>query len=133
MLEGNPGTKLPPRPRSDFRLLFWIVLAALVVRLIVMAFLYQEQLDPSNDHWKFAYETGRLARSLVTGQGFSSPLFGNTGPTAFLTPIYPAIVAGFFKVFGIYSKASAFAILSFQALISSLTCIPLFFIGRKTF
>ena len=133
MQEASPGTNLPLRPRSDFRLLFWIVLAALAVRLAVMVFLYTEQLDPANDHWKFAYETGRLARSLASGQGFSSPLFGDTGPTAFLTPIYPAIVAGFFKVFGVYSKASAFAILIFQALISSLTSIPLFFIGRKTF
>jgi hypothetical protein len=133
MAEASLDTTLPPRPQSDFRLLFWIVLAALAVRLVVMAFLYQEQLDPANDHWKFAYETGRLARSLATGQGFSGPLFDNTGPTAFLTPVYPAILALFFKVFGVYSKASAFAILVFQALISSLTCIPIFFIGRKTF
>jgi hypothetical protein len=133
MSERNPDTNLPPRSQSDFRLLLWIVLAALAVRLAVMAFLYSEQLDPVNDHWKFAYETGRIARSLVTGQGFSSPLFDKTGPTAFLTPVYPAIVALFFRVFGIYSKASAFALLIFQALISSLTCIPLFFIGRKTF
>lgn len=133
MQDGHPETNLPPGSRSDFHLLLWIVLAALAVRLAVMMFLYTEQLDPANDHWKFAYETGRIARSLATGQGFSSPLFSNTGPTAFLTPVYPTIVALFFKIFGVYSKASAFAILIFQALISSLTCIPVFFIARKTF
>jgi Dolichyl-phosphate-mannose-protein mannosyltransferase len=133
MSEGNPGIHFLRRSKSDFYVLLWVVTAALAARLVVMAFLYTEQLDPANDHWKFAYETGRIARSLATGQGFSSPLFESTGPTAFLTPVYPGIVALFFKIFGIYSRASAFALLIFQALISSLTCIPIFLIGRRTF
>jgi len=41
-------------------------------------FLYQEQLDPARDHWRFSYENGRLARSIVEGRGFSSPLFEET-------------------------------------------------------
>src|SRR5437867_10185904 len=66
-----------------------MVLAALVIRLAVMGFLYPEQLDPDRDHWRFGYETGRIARSIALGQGFSSPLFANTGPTAWMTPVYP--------------------------------------------
>ena len=98
-----------------------------------MGFFYSEQLDPYRDHWHFAYENGRLARSIVEGRGLSSPLFEATGPSAWMTPVYPYIIAGFFKVFGVYSKASAFALLCFQALISSLTCLPIYFFSRKLF
>ncbi|HEX6505048.1 MAG TPA: glycosyltransferase family 39 protein [Terriglobales bacterium] len=133
MRDTSRGSNLGWRRNSDFNFLFWMVLAALVARLVVMAFLYTEQLDPARDHWKFAYETGRIARSLASGQGFSNPLFENTGPTAFLTPVYPAIVAGVFKLFGVYTRTSAFVILIFQALISSLTCVPVFFFARKSF
>ena len=113
--------------------LWLMVLIALALRLAVMAFLYDEQLSPERDHWRFGYETGRIARSIAQGDGFSSPLFGNTGPTAMLPPVYPYIVAGFFKIFGIYTTASALAILSFQALISALTCLPVYFIAHKSF
>src|ERR1700691_1391216 len=113
--------------------LIWMVLAALAIRLVVMVFLLPEQLDPSRDHWHFGYETGRIARSIVEGRGFSSPLFADTGPTAWMSPIYPYIVAGVFKVFGIYTTASAVVLLSLNALTSALTCIPIFFISRRTF
>jgi len=59
-----------------------MVLVALVIRLAVVAFLYPERLNPDRDHWRFAGETGRIARSIVEGRGFSSPLHSNTGPTA---------------------------------------------------
>jgi 4-amino-4-deoxy-L-arabinose transferase-like glycosyltransferase len=110
-----------------------MVLAALAIRLVVMVFLLPEQLDPSRDHWHFGYETGRIARSIVEGRGFSNPLFAETGPTAWMTPVYPYIVAGVFKVFGVYTKASAVVLLSLNALTSALTCIPIFFIARRTF
>lgn len=110
-----------------------MVLVALGLRLVVMMFLYKEQLDPAIDHWAFAYEVGRVARSIVQGHGISSPLFTPTGPSAWMTPVFPYMVAGVFKVFGLYTKASAFVLLSFDALVSALTCIPIFFIARKDF
>jgi 4-amino-4-deoxy-L-arabinose transferase-like glycosyltransferase len=110
-----------------------MVLVALVIRLGVMVFLYPEQLSPVRDHWNFAYEVGRIARSIVQGQGFANPLFSNTGPTAFMTPIYPYLLAGVFKLFGVYSKASALVMLSLNSLLSALTCIPIFLIARKNF
>ncbi len=123
----------PRRNRFPKSPLMWMVLTALAIRLVVMVFLLPEQLDPSRDHWHFGYETGRIARSIVQGRGFSSPLFAETGPTAWMSPVYPYIVAGVFKVFGIYTKASAVVLLSLNALTSALTCIPIFFIARRTF
>jgi len=111
----------------------YMVLVAFALRLAVVAFLYPEQLDPARDHWKFGYETGKIARSIALGKGFSSPLFEDTGPTAWMTPGYPYVVAGVFKIFGIYTKASALVLLGINALVSALTCIPIFFIARKGF
>ncbi len=110
-----------------------MVLVALAIRLAVMVFLLPEQLDPQRDHWHFGYETGRIARSIVEGRGFSSPLFSDTGPTAWMTPVYPYIVAGVFKVFGVYTKTSAIALLSLNALMSALMCVLVFLIARISF
>jgi hypothetical protein len=122
---------MPSRLR---RQCLWMVLAALVVRLSVMAFLYPQQLDPRRDHWAFGYEEGRVARSIVQGKGFGNPLWeGDTGPTAWFAPVYPYFLAVVFRVFGIYTKASAIFILSIQSLFSALTILPIFAIARKSF
>jgi 4-amino-4-deoxy-L-arabinose transferase-like glycosyltransferase len=110
-----------------------MVLAAVVIRMVVMAFLLPEQLDPFRDHWRFGYEAGRVARSIAQGQGFSSPLYEVTGPTAWFTPVFPYLMAGVFKIFGVYSRASALVMLSLDCLLSALTCIPVFFIARRSF
>ena len=82
------GRKVEERGRSRRQVLY-MVLAALGIRLVVMAFLYPEQLSPKLDHWKFGYETGRVARAIVRGQGMANPLYTDTGPTAFMTPCAP--------------------------------------------
>ena len=110
-----------------------MVLIALGIRLAVVAFLYPEHLNPDRDHWKFAGETGRIARSLVKGKGFSSPFFAETGPTTWVAPLFPLLLAGVFKIFGVYTKASALAILALDCLFSALTCIPVFLVAKKHF
>jgi hypothetical protein len=119
--------------QSRIRELLLIVAVALALRLVVMGFLYPEQLDPARDHWKFGYETGRIARSLVEGKGFSNPLFGETGPTAWMTPVYPGMVAGVFKIFGVYTRTSAFVLLTLNALTSAMTAVPIFFFALRSF
>jgi hypothetical protein len=106
-------TEAPAGLRGKIRSLFlspWaIVVAALALRLVVMRFTYSIQLiplEPWRDHWAFGWETGRVARSIATGQGFSSPYPEPTGPTAHLAPVYPYLLAGVFKLFGIYTASS---------------------------
>jgi 4-amino-4-deoxy-L-arabinose transferase-like glycosyltransferase len=110
-----------------------MVVVALALRLIVMVFLLPEQLEPQRDHWHFGYEAGRIARSIVQGRGFGNPLFEDTGPTAWMTPVYPYLVAGVFKVFGTYTKTSAIVLLSLNALMSALVCVLVFLIARIGF
>ncbi|MGB6717572.1 MAG: glycosyltransferase family 39 protein [Candidatus Acidiferrales bacterium] len=115
------------------RVCLWMVIVALAVRLTAMAFVYPGRLDPGRDHWRFAGEVGRIARSIADGHGFGNPYFTETGPTAWLTPVFPSLLAGVFKIFGVYTKTSALVILSLDCLFGALTCIPVFFIARRTF
>jgi hypothetical protein len=79
----------------------------------------------------FANETGNIAFSLAHGDGFSSPFLAQTGPTAWLTPVYPALVAGVFKVCGIRTAAAFYAVLALNILCSVAACVPIFWIGRR--
>ena len=109
----------------------WVIfLVALSVRLSVMLYMQSFQIQ---DTWKFGFETGRIASSIASGQGFSSPLQGPSGPTAWLPPVYPYMLAGIFKLFGIYSGGSALVALTLNSLFSALTCVTIFYIGNKTF
>lgn len=127
---------MPPRSMNGehfARTLLVMFLVALALRLAVIPFQIGEVLDPARDHWGFGCEEGRIARSIAAEEGFSSPLFGKTGPTSWSTPVYPYLLAGVFRLFGIYTAASAWAILSLNCLFSALTCIPIYFIARTAF
>jgi len=119
----------PSRPSSR-RLLFGIVAAAFTLRIIVVALTFRDLTDPANHFERFGNEVGWIARSIIHHQGFSSPFFDLSGPTALLPPLYPYILAGIFKLFGLYSTKSALAILTFNGLCSALTCIPIYLAAR---
>ncbi len=109
------------------------MLTALALRLIVVAFVYQDFLVPGRDHWEFGYELGKIASSISNGHGFSNPYWIETGPTAMITPIYPYLLGAIFSVFGAYTKAAALTVLGFNCLVSALTCIPIFFLAQNSF
>ena len=129
----NAATGLRAKVRPFFSSPRAMFTLALALRLVVMGFAYTIQLDPSRDHWVFGWETGRVARSIATGHGFSSPYPEPTGPTTLIPPVYTYLVAGVFKLFGVYSVSSALAILTLNNLFSSLTCVPVFLIARRVF
>jgi 4-amino-4-deoxy-L-arabinose transferase-like glycosyltransferase len=68
-------------------------------------------------------EMGLLAQSLLEGKGLSSPFGGATGPTAFIAPGYPLFVALIFKIFGIYTTASAIVIMGTNVVLNLLTIL----------
>ncbi len=79
----------------------------------------------------FQTETGHIAYSLASGKGYSSPFQRDTGPTAWLAPVYPYLLAGIFKLFGIYSLRSFFAALFLNILFSAGTGVPIFYAGKR--
>ena len=56
------------------------------------------------------------AASIAGGHGYSSPFSGNTGPTTWMVPGFTVLLAGVFKVFGIYTPLSAFVIQAIDSL-----------------
>ncbi len=119
-----------------------MVAVALIVRLVVMRFSYHNLLDPSRDHYLSGWEDGhstfareyeRIAKSILSSQGFSSPYPYPTGPTALVGPVYAYLLAGIFKLFGVFTPASTLAALTLNNLMSSLICLPVFFIARRSF
>jgi len=117
--------------RRPFRQsIFFIVLVAFLLRLAVITVGHTYRITPRRDHFQFGWEMGRLARSIASSQGFSSPTDLPTGPSAWAPPLYPYILAGVFKLFGIYSNASAWVILTFNSVWAALTCLTLYHIAN---
>ena len=122
----------PARPNLP-RFFLWLLPASFLLQVLAIGVLHQYRVRPGNDNFEFGWEMGRVARSIAQGHGFSSPYEGNTGPTAWEPPIYPYLMAGVFKVFGIYSRTSAWVLLIINSLLATLTCIPVYLIARKLF
>ena len=114
------------------RSLLWMVLLSFVLQVIAIGVLRQYRIRTEDDHFGFGWEMGRIARSIAMGQGYSNPYGGSTGPSAWEPPLYPYLMAGVFKLFGVYSAASAWVLLSINSLFTALTSIPVFFIARRT-
>jgi len=117
-------------PREPY---FWIFVIALVLRVVLIFFGHTYRFYDHNHNFSFGWEMGSIGRSIAEGEGFSSPFGEFTGPTAWEPPLYPYLIAGVFKIFGIYSLASAVVLLAINSVFSALTCIPIFWIARRCF
>ncbi|MGA2849981.1 MAG: glycosyltransferase family 39 protein [Terracidiphilus sp.] len=130
MLTPAPQTPKKAQTTGCRRQLAQMVLIATVLRLAVIPFDTIENLmDADHVH---AWEQGNVAQALVVGQGFGSP-FDSKQKSAIMTPVYPLVVAGIFKVFGVHTAGSIFAVHAFDCLINSLACIPIFLLARRGF
>jgi 4-amino-4-deoxy-L-arabinose transferase-like glycosyltransferase len=112
---------------------FWMVAIALFLRVgwIIVGHTYKFKALENN--FGFGWEMGRIGAAIASGRGFSDAFGTPTGPTAWEPPLYPYLIGGVFHIFGIYSRASAFVLLSINSLFSALTCIPIFLIARRIF
>ena len=101
----------------------WMVLIGFVIRVLYIAIAHSYKFRTTDANFSFGWEIGRIAYSLATGHGFSSPFGGDTGPSAWTAPVYPWIVSLAFRAFGTYSHAASFVLLTFNSLCSALTCM----------
>src|SRR5580704_6791117 len=79
----------------------------------------------------FQQETGNIAYALAQGKGFGNVFRTETGPTAWLAPVYPLLVAATFKLFGTFTARAFFACVALNILFSSAACVPIFFAGKR--
>jgi 4-amino-4-deoxy-L-arabinose transferase-like glycosyltransferase len=112
---------------------FWMVVIAFALRFGTIVIGHTYKFRTSRDNFGFGWEMGRIGQALAEGHGFSDPFDVPTGPTAWEPPLYPLLIAGVFKLFGVYSHLSAFVLLVINSIFSALTCIPLFLIARRCF
>jgi 4-amino-4-deoxy-L-arabinose transferase-like glycosyltransferase len=110
-----------------------MVLLSFVLQVAAIGVFRQCHTRSGEDNFGFGFEMGRIGRSIALGQGFSNPYGGNTGPTAWEPPPYPYLIGGVFKIFGVYTYASAWVLLSINSLLAALTTIPVYLIALRTF
>jgi hypothetical protein len=113
---------------TQFAILFLIMLVAFIIRATHNRLDYMSQGTPDD----YGYEASQIASSVASGHGFGNPYpLIQTGPTALMPPGYIYLLAGIFKLFGIHTTSSYLAATTLTGLLSTLICIPIFFLGRR--
>ena len=118
---------------ADKRVRWQIFAAAFAVRVLYVLLAHTFRIRPSDDHFEFGWEMGRIGRALATGYGYADPFTGHTGPTAWVPPLYTVLVGGVFKLFGVYTKLSAFVLLTVNSLLSAWTAVLCYEIALRCF
>jgi 4-amino-4-deoxy-L-arabinose transferase-like glycosyltransferase len=109
-----------------------IVLVALIARLLYLFMLFHGQPVHAG-RYLIGEETGSVAASIATGHGFSSPMYVPSGPTAWVTPVFPYLLALIFKIFGVYTFHASLAARSLNVFFSVMTCYPVVWLGSRLF
>lgn len=116
----------PPKP--------WLLFfAGFLVRVAYITLAHTYRIRLFQDHFQFGWEMGRVARALVTGYGYADPFVGHTGPTAWVPPLYPLLLAAVFKLFGVYTGKSAWIILTINSVFSAATAIFIYEIAARCY
>ncbi len=124
-----PEAARPPQP-TNRRVLALIVLIALILRLgVTFSPNFEGLMNADHRH---AWEQGNVAEALMAGRGFGSALMSNQS-SAIMPPVFPLIVAASYKIFGVHTATSIFAVHAFDCLLSALACIPVFLMARRSF
>ncbi len=110
--------------------MFW---AGFLIRVLYITIIHTYRIRPEEDHLQFGWEMGRIARALATGFGFADPFTGHSGPTAWSPPLYPLLIAGVFKIFGVYTAASAWVLLVINSVFSAATSSVIYEIAARCF
>jgi hypothetical protein len=106
----------------------WIFVVAFLLRAGVAG----ELLLHNPLSWK-ANEPSAIASALVQGRGFSSAFHDTNQPTAWLAPVYPALLACIFRLFGIQTSSSAVVAILLNVIFASLTAVVVVQLGREQF
>ncbi len=110
--------------------MFWV---GFLVRVLYITLAHTYRIRLGQDHLQFGWEMGRIARALTTGFGYADPFTGHTGPTAWVPPLYPLLLTGVFKIFGVYTAQSAWVILTINSVFSAATSSVIFEIATRCF
>lgn len=110
--------------------MFWV---GFLIRVLYITIVHTYRIRPEEDHLQFGWEMGRIARALATGFGYADPFTGHSGPTAWSPPLYPLLIAGVFKIFGVYTAPSAWVLLVINSIFSAATSSVIYEIAARCF
>jgi 4-amino-4-deoxy-L-arabinose transferase-like glycosyltransferase len=105
--------------------------AALLLRMGLLWAIHRERDAHQFLFFPTSHETWNVAWSMATGQGFSSPLAGMHGPTAWVAPVYPWLLAMCLKLSSNDPYSGTVLCLSLNCLASALTCWPIYGIAAR--
>src|SRR5271157_5691372 len=131
-----PGTATVAPPSRWARIASspaWMVLVAFAVRVLWIALAHTYRFRTNEANFGFGWEIGRLAYSLASGHGFSSPFGGDTGPSAWNPPLYPWVLSVAFPMLCNYLRAAAFATLTLNSPFAALTSWNIYRSARRVF
>jgi hypothetical protein len=89
--------RLVDRIRKNLTSRQTIFFVALIARFLHLFFFFHAQ-PPHVGSYLVGQETGSIAASIAAGQGFSSPFYAPSGPTAWVSPVFPYILGAVFKL-----------------------------------
>ena len=99
-----------------------MVVVAFALRIAGIIIFETYNVSASDTEFHFGYEVGWIAKAILDGKGFANGFGPDTGPTAIVAPVYPALVALIMKIFGTFTRTSAFVIFAMNSVFSALTC-----------
>jgi len=126
-------TQAASPPIHSFRASRAAFFTAVAVRLVYITVSHAYRVTNIENHFRFGYEMGRIAQAVATGRGYADPFHGHTGPTAWIAPLFPLLLAGVFKVFGVYTNLSGWVILAIDSLFNALMIPLLWEVGVRCF
>jgi hypothetical protein len=104
-----------------------------VLRLATILIGHTYKIRLNDHHFDFGFEAGRIAKSIVEGHGYGNPFNGPSGPTAWLPPLYPLLIAVSFKLFGVYTNAAALALMVVNSIASAAIAPLVYEIAARCF
>jgi hypothetical protein len=105
-----------------------VFLVAAILRFaVVSVFLAQNPLS-----WG-VNEAAGIGRQIVLDHGIATPFHDAVGPTAWLAPIYPSLLACLFFLFGAQTAVAAWATVFLNVIFGSLTSVVVLRLGQEHF
>jgi len=114
------GLEFPLRP----------VAAAFFLRISLLWVIHRDRDAYQSSFFPTSHETWNVAWSLAHGNGFSAPLAGMHGPTAWVAPAYPWLITLCLKISSEDAYIATLLCLFLNCAMAALTCWPIYEIGK---